>query len=641
VNGLLLVSVALPLLLGLAWPIRRLRPLAAGLSPWAALPATLLALLTFTSTSALPEVQLPWLFLGFRLALDEVGRALLLLTASLWLAAGAFAACYHRDDPGRERFFVFFVLTMAGNLVAVLAGDLLTFYLAFAVMTFSAYGLVVHRRDRPAERAGRVYIVLALVGEVLILSGLFALGAAGGAGGLTFGPGLVESWSALGGSAPLVASLLIAGFGVKAGIVPLHLWLPLAHPVAPTAASALLSGVMVKVGLLGWIRVLVPASELARGGGIPPGIGGALATVGAALAIIGLLTTFWGIVVGLTQEDPKSVLAYSTVSQIGTMAIGVGAILLTPGDPAVAVAAVVFYALHHGVAKGALFLSVGVFDRLPTDSGRRWGSLARPAGLLLLAGVLVPSLALAGAPLTSGVMAKGGLKAALAEVGGGWYATLDPLLVLAATGTTLLLGRFLYTLPGMKSALNRGQVAARPAGAGARQEEGVADAGRRSQGASLDDPSVRGLVLPWGSLILATLTAPLWLAGVHAAPAAMTSVRAWDDVVPALLPVLVGGVLIWVTVTRTAGIVTQLRGLRVPPGDILVLLEVLTNSGLQDKVRPGGWKVRFGRLTSSIGRGLERWVVRLVSHELMGMRGAVVGSLMVVLIVGLVLSLAP
>jgi hydrogenase-4 component B len=143
----------------------------------------------------------------------------------------------------------------------------------------------------------------------------------------------------------LAAALLIAGFGVKAGLLGLHVWLPLAHPVAPTPASAVLSGAMVKAGLLGWLRFL------------PLGTA-ALPVVGATLVVLGLAGAFLAALAGVLQRDAKTILAYSTVSQMGLLAVGVGLALAEPAAWPLAAAALPLYALHHGCTKAALFLGV-------------------------------------------------------------------------------------------------------------------------------------------------------------------------------------------------------------------------------------------------------------------------------------------
>jgi hydrogenase-4 component B len=589
---LLTAVVLLPAALAALWPVPALRGTLIRLAPWAAAPALLLALLALLGEDAPLSVELPTAATGLAFALDATGAAFLFLTALLWLMAGIFARSYHARDGERNRFFGFFALTMAGNLGLTVAAEALTFYVFFATMTFAAYGLVVHGRSREALRAGRVYIILALVGEVLLLAGLMILGSgAGGLGapGLGFGAELAETWSGmeagfLGGRA-LVASLLVAGFGVKAGLVPLHVWLPLAHPVAPTAASALLSGAMIKAGLLGWLRFLPTHLPLPEVGGV--------------LMVVGIVTAFYGILAGLAQTDPKTVLAYSSVSQMGNMALGTGILLLLPGAAPVALMAVVLYAVHHGVAKGALFLGVGVGDRAP--------ALRTP----LLATTLLPALALAGAPFTSGVLAKELLKEGLAEVGGEWYAILDPLLLLAAGGTALLMVRFAVVWA------ERMWVA---------RMEGT-------QGAPDGPPRLPwGLVLPWGALILVGALAPLWLPALETTPGAL-SIPGWFQGLPsALLPVVVGTAL-GLAIISSPRIAGRLEGLRIPPGDLLIPVARLSRL-LRIPHRRKALSGHLGRMAralpslSSPGARLTRSLERGARLDLQWVRGFSLGFLL-------------
>ncbi len=550
--GLLPLAILFPLAVATLWPVPRLRGLMVRLAPWAALPALILSLLPGMEGAG---VTLPAVATGMGLAVDGTGLVFLRLTSLLWVAAGAFAARYHAADPHRARFLGFFALTMAGNLGLTVAADALTFYLFFAAMTFAAYGLVVHERSPGSQRAGRVYIVLALVGEVLLLAGLMTLGSrAGGLGApeLGFGAELAAAWSELesgvrGGG--WVAALLVAGFGVKAGLAPLHLWLPLAHPVAPTAASALLSGVMIKAGLLGWLRFLPLHLSL-------PEVGGALLALGAATALYGVLA-------GLPQEDPKTVLAYSSVSQMGHLAMGTGILLLEPRAAPVALAAVLLHAMHHGVAKGALFLGVGVGDRSP------W-----LRGPLLLA-TLAPALALAGAPFTSGSLAKGLLKDALGAVEGAWYPVLDPYLWLASTGTALLLARFAWTWR------RRMEEKARP--------PAPTEAPPERPGAGMPPPSPAplpwGLVLPWGGLVALGLLAPFWLPVLAPLPEAAPHPGWTRDLAASLFPVVLAAALTWAALRGGWRVPERLR---IPPGDLL-----LPVSRLVTLVHPGHLRHRL------------------------------------------------
>ncbi|MBN9203646.1 complex I subunit 5 family protein [Methylibium petroleiphilum] len=398
-----LAPALLPLVMALLLlrPLQRLR----AMLPLAALPALAVAL--FAAPGA---VDLPWLFLGARFGLDDTSRIFLLFTAALWLAGGLHAAGYLHDDPRRRAFWLFWLAAMAGNLGLVLALDAASFYVFFALMSFASYGLVVHARTPEALLAGRVYLALVVIGELALFAAIALAWQA--AGSLRFD----AIAAALAGS-PLrdaVVALTLVGFGIKVGALPLHVWLPLAHPVAPTPASAVLSGAMIKAGLLGWLRLL-PLGAVA------------LPSWGEALIALGLTAAFAAALVGATQRQAKAALAYSSISQMGFVTVAVGVALAVPA----AVAAATLYAFHHAFAKAALFLGVSLA-----------GAASPRARALWMLGVALPALALAGAPLTSGYAAKAVLKAALPAD----FAGLAAALTLAAAGTTLVMLRVVWLL---------------------------------------------------------------------------------------------------------------------------------------------------------------------------------------------------
>jgi hydrogenase-4 component B len=569
---LLLAAWAVPLALSLLWCTRFTRGVGVALAPWGAVPALALAIWALTRADlAEGEVlfaALPFLFTGVHLSLDLTGTIFLLFTSILWVAGGVFSARYHADDERRHPFFVLFLLTMAGNLGLVVAGDLLGFYLFFALMTFAAYGLVVHDRSEAALRAGRIYIILAILGELALLTGLLSLGVAAD-GVPLFGSQMEGVWATLHEGHPtafptlVTGTLLALGLGVKAGLVPLHLWLPLAHPVAPTAASALLSGAMIKAGLLGWIRVLPAETSL------PLLAGGFL--------VLGVFGAFYGVVCGVAQDDPKTVLAYSSVSQMGYMAMGTGLLLHEPELAPLALAAIGTYALHHGLAKGALFLSVGLADKVPgrpasqrtaepeVDSDRADEDPsvqeAAPApdrrGTWILTATALPALALAGLPLTTGSLAKNTLKDGLAELGGAAYSILDPLLLVAAFGTTLLLARFLSTLARRRREALTNQKAKSLATAG---ENGAYQGG------------TRGLVLPWILLVGIGTTGAIWIPTLLPSPEGVPLPGALDGWLVGLLPVLLGALVGWGLSVRP-NVLGSLRTIRIPAGDALIPVE--------------------------------------------------------------------
>ena len=494
----LLLVVIWPLLLAGAMAFRATHSTALRLAPWAALPVLIQVVFAPPGTS----LHLPWLLLGAELSLvDDTGRVFMLFTALLWWLAGMYAWSYLSGHLGRGRFFVYFLLSMTGNFGLILAQDMASFYLFFALMSFAAYGLVVHERSIEALRAGRVYIVLVIIGEIALFAAMVLATTATG----SIGFDAVRHGLAQAGSRDLIMLLAFTGFGIKAGVLGLHVWLPLAHPVAPTPASAVLSGAMIKAGLLGWLRLL------------PLG-GVALLQWGEALMIMGLVAAFYGVVVGITQRQPKTLLAYSSISQMGIMTMAVGLGLLAPHAWPVILPAVAFYALHHALSKGALFMGVGLTGS--HHQQRLW----------IWLGLWLPALALVGAPWTSGMYAKLLLKTQTLYAPTPWDSLLPVLLSASAFATALLMARLLYLV----------RPIARPS----------------------DVTPVAGLVWPWMTALVSVVLVPLSLLPPMAEHGGMqTMASLW----PVLLAIFVSVIVLRTGLFRTAQ--------SLPAGDMLVFIE--------------------------------------------------------------------
>ncbi len=393
---LFVAGLTAPLLCMLATLHRRALAWALPLAP---VPALLSALLT-------PDaVQIA------SVGMDAVTRLFLVAASLLWGVAGWFAV-YTGDRPGRHPVFALAWLgALAGNLTLIHAQDLLTFYVGMAAMTFASYGLIVHSRQQQARAAGRVYLAMMMLGEVAMMMAVAIL--------MAHTPGgVLPDFSAPMTVIPLAAGLLAFGFAMKLGVFGLHAWLPLAHPVAPVAASAVLSGVMIKAGALGWWRISEP-------------VAGQLPEPGLMLVLLGLVTALYGAARGTAARRAKTVLAWSSVSQMGLLVIMAG-IALTHAEAApTAYTAMAILVMHHGLNKGALFLGTGILDAAGGQARRLvWG------------GLWLPALALAGAPLTSGALSKAALDAAT-ELSALTH-WLSPSLYVAAIATTLLMLRFLW-----------------------------------------------------------------------------------------------------------------------------------------------------------------------------------------------------
>ncbi len=486
--------VPLGMLLACLWP-RALNRMPS-LLPFAPMPA-LAAVLIVASGSSL-AIGSTRLHLTF--ALDRPGAMLLGVSALLWIASGAYAAQYLQGRPHQGRFVVCWLMTLTGCLGVFLAADMVGFYFLLALLTLGAGGLVIYHETSRAWRAGAVYIGLALLAESLLLMAFVLLASQIPGDGL-----LIRDAAAVLPTSPqrdLILSLLIAGLGMKAGLVPCHFWMPLAYSAAPTPASAVLSGAVVKASILGMIRFF--PSE------IP------LPDSGTALAAAGLFAALYGVVIGITQRDPKVILAYSSVSQMGfTVAIiGMG---MLAGDGRAALAAA-FYAAHHVLVKGALFLSIGVIAA--TGSRRLWPMLL-PAAII--------AVGLGGLPLTGGALAKFVADELLGD------GTASAIATLSAIGTTLLMLQFLRSLAGSASQDPQATAAA-------------------------------GLIGPWLATTVVSLVVPwtLYLTVPSGTlPDPLSPVVLWK----ALWPVLTGAVL-------AIALWRWWRSLpRVPEGDIIVALD--------------------------------------------------------------------
>ncbi len=406
------LAVFFPLLLAGMCLITRVQEKYSGW-PAALAPLPALGLAVFGADVA--PLEVPSFLLGMHFGFGEYGRDFLLLIAIVWTGAGFFSACSMHNDPDRRSYTILFLLAMCGNLGLAVAQDVVTFYTFFSLMTFSAYSLVIHNNNPAAWRAGHIYLVMAVLGEGMLAAGLMI--SVHMADSVMF----MDISRAAAGLSPAhpMFFLLFAGFGIKAGILGMHFWLPLAHPAAPTPASAVLSGAMIKAGLLGWLY-LFPVEAVC------------MPSWGAFFMCLGLLGAFFGVLAGLLEKDPKTVLAYSSISQMGLMSFLLGLALFDAALAKTALPGILMFVMHHGLAKAALFIGAGA-----TKYARGQGA----GTFLLLAALALPALALAGAPFTSGIQIKYLMKE-LASTGP-MSSVTGLLLPLSSLGTTLLMTHFL------------------------------------------------------------------------------------------------------------------------------------------------------------------------------------------------------
>lgn len=305
-----------------------------------------------TFTTQLP-LGLPWLH--WQIRLDPLSALFLSIIGLMVTAASIYGPSYvrefeHRKDP-LPVLGGFTGLFVAGMLMVVLSNDVYMFMISWEIMALSTYFLVTFQHENSANRrSGFFYLLMAHIGASMILLAYAVL--AGFGDGFTFdtlrAAELTQTW------ATVAFLLAFAGFGLKAGLVPLHAWLPEAHPVAPSHVSALMSAVMLKVAIYGFIRFtydLLGFDYITRDWGV-------------LVLILGSATALIGVLYALVQRDVSRVLAYSSVENIGVIFIGLGLSLVffATGHEqlgALGLIAALFHAVNHSIFKGLLFFGAG------------------------------------------------------------------------------------------------------------------------------------------------------------------------------------------------------------------------------------------------------------------------------------------
>ncbi len=404
-NTILLVSaVMVPLLAAFGGLFAFARPHVARLLPFLPLPALLAAIVVPEAT----RVSSSWLLFSGNWSLDTTRATLLTAMSLVWCIGGWHALTSAETRDRLPSLVLPWTAALAGNMWAAVAHDIGGFYSGFAVMSFAAYALIVHRDTAGARTAGRVYLVFTVLGEMAILCGLL-IASHDGAGDSLEG---VAAAISTGQDPELISALLLTGFGVKCALLGVHFWLPAVYTNAPSPVRVVLGGAMINAGVLGWLATLPIGSSVATPLALPLVIAGLVAALGAAL-------------LGVMKTRAATVLAYSSISQMGLISVLLGVALSAFGARTELLAAITVFAAHHGITKGALFVSIDAIE----SQSRHWPLF------------VLPALALTGAPLTSGALSKLMMKHAVYDVGWSW---LSPWLSVAAIGTTVLMARALW-----------------------------------------------------------------------------------------------------------------------------------------------------------------------------------------------------
>ncbi|MFV8834196.1 proton-conducting transporter membrane subunit [Aquisalimonas sp.] len=275
---------------------------------------------------------------------DALSMLFATLSAILWLVTTIYAIGYLEDSPDRARFFGFFSLCVTATMGIAMAGNLFTFFIFYELLTLATWPLVVHRGTDKAMAAGRTYLQYTLIGSAVFLVGIVALYLLDGPSDFVAGGELQHLGDAHPAALTVIFLLLMAGIAVKAAMVPLHGWLPAAM-VAPAPVSALLHAVaVVKAGAFGIVRVVYDVYGVALTQELALGVG---------LAIAASFTIIYGSLRAIWQTDLKRRLAFSTVSQVSYIALGVGL-----GNPLATVGGLA-HLVHQGLMKITLFFCAG------------------------------------------------------------------------------------------------------------------------------------------------------------------------------------------------------------------------------------------------------------------------------------------
>jgi hydrogenase-4 component B len=334
-------------------------------------------------------------------ALDPLSAFFVLILSALGLALSVYSFGYARGFYGRKSvgaLAALFNLLLLVTTLVFTASNAVCFLIAWEIMALSAYFLVSFEHEQAEARdAGLLFFIMSHIGTGCIILGFLLLFQASGQAIGSFGPEAYsfEGFRALGaklssGQRDAAFLLFLVGFGAKAGIIPLHIWLPAAHPVAPSNASALLSGVMIKTGIYGLIRVLFDFM------GTPPN------WWGVAVLAIGTVSAVLGVLYALMEQDLKRLLAYSSIENIGIILMGLGAALMFrhTGHPVLAALSLIaglYHTMNHAVFKGLLFLGAGaVLHATHTRNMEKMGGLIKrmptTAFFFLVAAVSISAL---------------------------------------------------------------------------------------------------------------------------------------------------------------------------------------------------------------------------------------------------------
>jgi len=376
---------------------------------------------------------------AYSFSYDALGGFFNLMLAILAIAVAIYSFGYLKEFEGKRNIglfgFLFNILLISLTIVFTAANAFL-FLIAWEVMALAAYGLVAfYHEQRESRQAGLLYIIMAHADVGCLLLGFALL--IQGSGSAEFATFHAAAAHLSSGRQSAAFVLFFLGFGIKAGVIPFHIWLPAAHPVAPSNMSALLSGIVIKSGIYGMTRIFLDS------------LGGVPSWAGLAVLIVGVVSAVLGVLYALMEHDLKRLLAYHSIENIGIILMGLGAALIfrVAGHPllaGIALIAAMFHTLNHAIFKCLLFLGAGsVLHSTGTRNMEDMGGLIRPMPVTAIC-FLIGAVAISGLPPLNGFVSE--------------WLTYQSLL--AGFGATAGLTRILFPLAGSMLALTGALAAA-------------------------------------------------------------------------------------------------------------------------------------------------------------------------------------
>lgn len=354
--------------------------------------------------------------LGFGVVfkIDFLNYILMSFAGIMFFVVGLFAINDITHEQHQRSFYFFYMITFLATIGSLMAADLLSFFLFFELMTFSTYGMIVHYRCQEAYEAGSEYIYLGIIGGLAILAGIITLGAFTGSLEWT---NLAEKFSMLGLSKYIIGGLFLIGFGMKAGVVPLHFWMPRVYEQSPFTLNAISSAMLTKVGAYGIFRVatvlffadptLVNWDEALRWA--------TAREFGVIIIWLGILTMVIGVTLALLEGNVKRMLAYHSVSQMGYIVMGIGVASYLGVKGAMGYSGALYHMINHGIFKTLLFMVAGVVVLKTKETNMyRLGGLAKRFPFLAFL-ALFGVLGIMGVPLFNGFASKSMLHHAIEE----------------------------------------------------------------------------------------------------------------------------------------------------------------------------------------------------------------------------------